>query len=169
MTSIPELEIEPEKNKWAKRIIIGVVVLSLVCGGLYFSIKAIIDSGITKGPDHMFGDQHLKTSVALIELHKTRYGKYPETMSDIKFLGLWDKIHTHSVYYLPRNDLKSYYIEVERGWIGKPKDLQMPQEFWQGTGFDPSLKNSTTFSPDSLGITKNNNTKQLIPLCQIMS
>jgi hypothetical protein len=141
MSQLPELEIVPEINKWPKRIFIGVIVFFLVSGGLYFGIKAIIDSGITKGPDHMFGDQHLKTSVALIELHKTRYGKYPESIADLRFLGGWDKIHTGSVLYIPSQDLLSYYVEVERGWVGKPKNLIMPQEFWQGTGFNPLLKN----------------------------
>ena len=90
----------------------------------------------------MFGDQHLKTTVALIELHKTRYGKYPKKLSDITFTGAWDSIHTHAVYYLPSKDLSSYYVEVTRGWVGKPDNLNMPEEFWQGTGYNPSLNNN---------------------------
>jgi hypothetical protein len=44
-------------------------------------------SGITKGPDNMFGDQHLKTAVAPIEFHKVRYGKYPDSLRDLRFTG----------------------------------------------------------------------------------
>lgn len=147
MSNTKQAENKSRKNNYIKWIAFGIVVFALVVLGISVAIKAIIDSGITKGPDQMFGDQHLKTSVALIELHKTRYGKYPRKLSDIKFLGQWDNIHTQSVYYLPNKDLTSYYIDVERGWIGKPKNLTMPQEFWQGTGFDPSLKNDTQPKP----------------------
>lgn len=87
----------------------------------------------------MFGDQNLKTAVALIELHKVRYGKYPGSLNDLKFTGQWDQIALNSVEYYPNADRTRYYVEVERGWIGKPS-LQMSNEFWQGTGYDPSLK-----------------------------
>ena len=124
MTTKNQTDNTSTNNRLKQWLIIGSVVLTLVFAGLYFGIKAVIDSGITKGPDHMFGDQHLKTAVALIELHKTRYGKYPAKMSDLKFLGQWDKIHTNSVYYLPNADLTAYYVEVETGWAGKPKNLE---------------------------------------------
>ena len=87
----------------------------------------------------MFGDQNLKTAVALIELHKVRFGKYPETMHDLKFTGQWDQFPILSVAYYPNADRTRYYIEVEHGWIGKP-NLQIPDAFWQGTGYDASLK-----------------------------
>jgi hypothetical protein len=101
----------------------------------------VIASGITKWPDSQFGDQHLKTTVALIELHKVRFGKYPGSLSDLKFTGQWDQIGLQSVSYYPNSDRTAYYIEVETGWIGKP-DLKMPDEFWQGTGYTTSLKPS---------------------------
>jgi hypothetical protein len=87
----------------------------------------------------MFGDQHLKTSVALIELHKTRYGKYPTSLSELKFIGQWDLIALQSVKYYPNEEGTAYYIEVQRGWAGKPQ-LNVPDEFWQGTGYTEELK-----------------------------
>jgi hypothetical protein len=105
----------------------------------FWAVRSIIASGITKGPDNLFGDQNLKTAVALIELHKVRYGKYPDSMRDLKFTGQWDQMAQQSVAYYPSADRTHYYVEVERGWVGKPS-LQMPAEFWQGTGYDPSLK-----------------------------
>jgi hypothetical protein len=117
-------------------VIGGVLILSLVG---YVAIHSIIASGITKGPDAMFGDQHLKTAVALIELHKTRYGKYPDTLRDLKFTGQWDQIAIQSVGYYPNAERTRYYIEVQRGWVGKPT-LQMPDEFWRGTGYSTLLK-----------------------------
>jgi hypothetical protein len=117
----------------------GVLILFLVG---YLAVRSIIASGITKGPDAMFGDQHLKTAVALIELHKARYGKYPDTLRDLKFTGQWDQIALQSVGYYPNAEHTGYYVEVQRGWVGKPT-LQMPDEFWRGTGYSASLKPKT--------------------------
>jgi len=122
------------------------LIIGLVAGGIlilflagYFVLRSIIASGITKGPDNMFGDQNLKTAVALIELNKVRYGKYPDSMRDLKFTGQWDQLAMNSVAYYPNAERTRYYVEVERGWVGKPS-LQMPDEFWRGTGYDPKLK-----------------------------
>jgi hypothetical protein len=116
----------------------GVAILVLIAGGI-FAVRHIVSSGITGDMDNTFGDQHLKTTVALIELHKVRYGKYPGSLSDLRFTGQWDEIALRSVRYYPNADRTAYYIEVERGWIGKP-DLKMPDEFWHGTGYNASLK-----------------------------
>jgi len=127
-----------KRRSFALIALIAVAVIALITGGV-LEVRSIIASGITKGPDHMFGDQHLKTVVALIELHKVRYGRYPSSLSDLKFTGQWDQIALQSVRYYPNKDRTAYYIEVERGWIGKP-DLEMPDEFWRGTGYTTSLK-----------------------------
>jgi hypothetical protein len=89
----------------------------LAAGGVFAVRYIIIRSGITKVPDNMFGDQHLKTSVALIELHKVRFGKYSDSLSDLKFTGQWDQIALQAVRYYPNADRTAYYIEVETGWI----------------------------------------------------
>jgi hypothetical protein len=96
-------------------------------------------SGITRPFDNMFGDQHLKTAVALIELHRVRYGRYPDSLRDLKFTGEWDQTALMSVRYYPSPNRDAYYIEVERGWMGKPK-FAVPAEFWKGTGYSPGLK-----------------------------
>jgi hypothetical protein len=43
---------------------------------IFSAVRSIIRSGIANGPDNIFGDQHLKTAVALIKLHKVRLGRY---------------------------------------------------------------------------------------------
>ncbi len=141
MNAPPPIPSIPARKRSPLKLIIGLVgggILILFLAG-YFVIHSIIASGITKGPDNMFGDQNLKTAIALIELNKVRYGKYPDTLRDLKFTGQWDQLALNSVAYYPNADRTRYYIEVERGWVGKPR-LQMPDEFWQGTGYDPSLK-----------------------------
>jgi hypothetical protein len=138
MHVLPPPKPRPKKLSFAFIVLLGVVVLVLIAGGI-FAVRSFIASGITKGPDNMFGDQHLKTTVALIELHKVRFGKYPGSLSGLKFTGQWDQIALQSVRYYPNADRTAYYIEVERGWIGKP-DLVMPDGFWRGTGYTTSLK-----------------------------
>ena len=104
-----------------------------------YSITHYIAPGGTKVLDNKFGDQWLKTSVALLELHKVRYGKYPSSLEDLKFIGDWDRNALARVRYYPNQDRTAYYIEVETGWMGRP-ELRLPDEFWRGTGYTESLK-----------------------------
>lgn len=134
--SAPPLPPPAKPKTWPILAVIGIVLVVLWAG---FEIHAVIASGIFRGPDNLFGDQHLKTAVALIELNKVRYGKYPKSLDDLKFTGQWDQLALQSVRYYPNADGTAYFIEVERGWIGKPK-LKLPDEFWQGTGYSPALK-----------------------------
>ena len=81
--------------------------------------------------DQKFGDQHFKTAIALIELHKVRTGSYPESLKDLKFTGDWDQMALTSVSYNRVDD--GYTLEIVRGWVGKPQ-LQFPPEFYAGLG-----------------------------------
>jgi hypothetical protein len=133
----------PPKPKSKRRLFAILVVISVAVTvfvvGTTLAVRSVLESGITRGPDNLFGEQHLKTAVALIELHKVRFGKYPGSLSDLKFTGQWDQIALQSVRYYPNADGTAYYIEVEQGWIGKP-DLEMSDAFWRGTGYSKSLK-----------------------------
>jgi hypothetical protein len=124
MTEPPPLPRKRSKT-WSWLLVVLVVLPATVVTGVIL-FHSIIATGITRGFDNMFGDQHLKTAVVLIELHKTRYGKYPDSLRDLKLTGQWDKIHLMSLKYIPSANRDAYYIEVERGWMGKP-DLIMPR------------------------------------------
>ena len=127
-------------NTRAVKIIIVVVCSLLLIGGLglFLIIRYIGASGITRPLDNKFGDQNLKSTVALLELHKIRYGRYPRSLRDIRFKGDWDEIWLNSTRYVVSPDSTRYCVEVERGWMGKPV-LNYPPEFWQGTGYSPDL------------------------------
>ncbi len=74
----------------------------------------------------MFGDQHLKTAVALIELHKVRFGKYPDTLRDLKFTGQWDQLALQSVgYYRMPNALVITSKFSEDGLVSRVYRCQM--------------------------------------------
>ncbi len=83
-----------------------------------------------------FGDQHFKTAIALIELHKIREGSYPETLKDLKYIGDWDQIVFGSVSYTKLET--GYELNLINGWIGKPNKLVYPDEFWKGLGLQKS-------------------------------
>jgi len=131
------------RKKHRTLLIVAVCVMcaALSVVGVFQAYDAFVSSGITQGPDAMFGDQHLKTAVALIELHKVRYGRYPETLKELKSAGHLDQMALSSVRYFTNEGGTAYFVEVTRGWVGKPK-LEMPAEFWQGTGYRKDLKSS---------------------------
>src|SRR4051812_32817666 len=128
-------------KKNAPKIIITILVcvVLLGAGGIFLVFHYVRASGITRPFDDKFGDQHLKTTVALLELHKIRYGRYPQSLRDLRFTGEWDQLWLDGMRYVVSPDGSKYYVEVERGWIGKPV-LSYPSDFWQGTGYSPALK-----------------------------
>ncbi len=85
-----------------------------------------------EGANKQFGDQHFKTAISLIELHKIRFGEYPATLDSIKYSGDWDKIVWTSVKYEKLDT--GYVLNLTNGWIGKPNTLKYPDEFWKGLG-----------------------------------
>jgi hypothetical protein len=88
---ILRMEEVPAPNPPAKRRVF--LIVSLVAVAFVVSLVSVTPDSLGyhirnyKGPDNMFGDQHLKTAVALIELHKVRYGKYPDSLRDLRFTG----------------------------------------------------------------------------------
>lgn len=109
------------------RMRLALALLIVVCGiGCKFPQEEM---------DAQFGDQNFKTSIALIELHHTRTGAYPESLSDLQFVGDWDKIALGAVEYHRLSN--GYELNVVRGWVGKPK-LTFPPAFWHGLGLRKS-------------------------------
>ena len=142
MSQPPPLPSDPRSNssKSAAKIIVTILLCVIVVGAvtIFLVIHYVTASGITRPWDNMFGDQYLKTTVALVELYKVRYGRYPKSLRDIRFAGDWDQGALLSVRYYPAPDGSKYCVEVVRGWMGKPA-LEYPPEFWQGTGYSASL------------------------------
>jgi|GEM_PF-542532 len=86
---------------------------------------------IKQEADAKFGDQGFKTVISLIELHKIRFGHYPESLSELKYTGDWDPIAINSVHYQRIGD--GYELDIVRGWVGQPT-LSYPADFWHGLG-----------------------------------
>ena len=101
---------------------------------IVLAVATLASSGCGKfrqQADAKFGDQNFKSAIALIELHKGRFGSYPDQLSDIRFTGDWDQIWMSAVKYTRLSD--GYELDLIRGWVGTP-DLDYPPEFWRGLG-----------------------------------
>ena len=96
-----------------------------------FAIALATACSFKQEADAKFGDQHFKTTIALVELYKLRHGRYPETLQDLNFTGDWDAIALNSVTYHRIGD--GYELDIARGWVGQPT-LSYPPEFWKGLG-----------------------------------
>ena len=81
--------------------------------------------------DQAFGDQHFKTAIAHVELHRLRHGTYPRTLQELEFVGEWDRAALVSVEYERLSD--GYALTLVRGWVGMPA-LEYPPAFWKGLG-----------------------------------
>ena len=119
---------------WHVLVATGIVFV----GGLVSLVCALVAFGGTTPMDNKFGDQYLKTAVALLELHRSRFGKYPSTLADLTYIGDWDPIALGSVRYCPNAARTEYFVDVTRGWIGRPH-LTYGSTFWTGTGYRASL------------------------------
>ncbi|MFW5887129.1 MAG: hypothetical protein ACOCUL_05165 [Bacteroidota bacterium] len=86
--------------------------------------------------DNHFGDQHFKTAVAIIELHKIRYGEYPENLDSLKYLGDWDKDIKRSVKYKKVKD--GYHLDLLKGIVSNPANIEYPADFWNNLGVKKS-------------------------------
>ena len=131
-------------QKIAVTVVISFVVGAAILGvAAFFAARrvatAFASTFRSSGINNQFGDQWLKSAVAQLELHKLRYGKYPKTLQDLRYLGQWDASIVYNIAYYPNADLTAYYVEVRNGFLGKP-NLEYPDEFWQGTGFRKDLK-----------------------------
>jgi len=98
---------------------------------IIFIALTLCGCDLQRQADAKFGDQHFKTTIALVELHKVRTGAYPESLKDLKFTGEWDAIALNSVEY--RRIDNGYELNVTRGWVGAP-EMALPAEFWRGLG-----------------------------------
>ncbi|MCT4595086.1 MAG: hypothetical protein N4A57_12585 [Anaeromicrobium sp.] len=110
-----------------------VMVIGLICMIL---MVGCFPKEFKEKANEEFGDQHFKTVIALIELHKVRNGNYPDKLDDVEYVGEWDKIAFNSVEYKKLEE--GYELNIKNGWVGKPESLSYPKEFWEGLGLKKS-------------------------------
>jgi hypothetical protein len=107
------------KTPWT---LFAAILLMLSLSGCKFEVPEM---------DEKFGKQNFVSAVSMIELHKTRYGAYPDSIKDLRYLGDWDAIWLSAVRYEKVEG--GYNLYVERGWMNEPS-LELPEGFKQGLG-----------------------------------
>ncbi|MDZ7828568.1 MAG: hypothetical protein U5K33_03450 [Halofilum sp. (in: g-proteobacteria)] len=75
-----------------KLLIGGAIVLGIALVGVITAVATSHFPGTIGGMDERFGDRHLKTTVALVELHQRRHGRNPDTLDDLRLIGEWERI-----------------------------------------------------------------------------
>ena len=99
---------------------------------IILTMSGCFPDGFKEQANQQFGDQHFKTAISLIELHKLREGEYPSTLDSLKYIGNWDKMIFSSVKY--KRLVEGYELDLTNGWMGKPEELGYPDDFWKGLG-----------------------------------
>lgn len=82
-------------------------------------------------------DQTFRKTLGDIELHKLRFGQYPKSLSEIKFLNSFDSANFHSVQYHLLDSGYELNLKARGRNVDGQKlqiDLEYPEEFWQGLG-----------------------------------
>ena len=118
-------------------------ILKIILISLFFSscfsdeVKQQMAEGMKHGQE-IFADRDFKMAIGCIELHKLRYGDYPESLNQLKFINEMDSSIFNNVQYFKLDsgyelNLISKYISFKGESIETIK-LKYPDEFWQGLG-----------------------------------
>jgi hypothetical protein len=121
-----------------KHLITVIALGALLSSCIPESAKQEINDQIVKMQE-MMADQEFKNKIALIELHKTRFGSYPESLKDLKFLPAMDSASSFSNVEYTKLD-SGYELNLTMkattfsGTKGVAIKLKYPDEFWNGLG-----------------------------------
>ena len=85
----------------------------------------------------MTADREFKTGIAFIELHKVRYGSYPESEKDLTFTNPMDTSIWRSLTYKKLEN--GYELDLQKNSVSmsgelSPLLLKYPADFWKGLG-----------------------------------
>jgi hypothetical protein len=127
-------------SKLALWVIVGIVVVVVAVGVFVTQVPKIIQrSGVMDKQMGMMAELPVRLAAGQLELHRLRCGRYPPTLDDIEYLDEWHRGMLMMVRYRTNSEGTAYYIE-SLGMLGRPVELDLPEGFWHGTGFDEQLK-----------------------------
>ena len=96
-------------------------------------MEQTMKTGIT-----MFADQEFQKAIGFIEVHKLRYGEYPNSLAEIKFLNTMDSLTLKDVQYTKLDSAYELNINYKFPLFNGKDDsnikLHYPAEFWKGLG-----------------------------------
>jgi hypothetical protein len=86
----------------------------------------------------MISDASFKSAIAQIELHKVRFGNYPNTLAELKFLSQMDSNFLEGVTYLKLDSGYELNLKENAYSLGEVDfdslKKNYPPEFWKGLG-----------------------------------
>jgi hypothetical protein len=127
------------------------VVLGIIAGVAVASVIATVGVRTVRRIDRQWSEPSTRTAligapamnrgVGLVELHRARFGRYPGVLSDLRFLSNFDRAELGWLEYAAGEDGNTYYIALAREIPGADA-VAWPDEYWAGTGYDPSLRSA---------------------------
>ena len=119
------------------KIIILVTLIALHASCIPEGVKDKMDEGMAEA-QKILGDQEFKKAIAHIEMHKLRNGKYPKSLSDLKFLTAMDSSIFNFTEYTKLDSGYELNLKMEFPSFRENKTqtvyLHYPPEFWNGLG-----------------------------------
>ncbi|MCR6639884.1 MAG: hypothetical protein NVV82_13115 [Sporocytophaga sp.] len=116
------------------------LVFTLIClmtACIPDNVKKEMTEGLS-GAHQMMAEMEFKKAIAEIELHKLRNGRYPNSLSELKFLSPMDSSMISNVDYTRLDSVYELNLKMEFVSLDEketePIKLQYPDEFWAGLG-----------------------------------
>lgn len=118
-----------------RTILVTAVIVATASSCIPDGAKRKIDEQLI-GAHEMMADMQFKNALANIELHKTRYGRYPQTLKDLKFLSATDSSFIGVEYFKLDSgyELNLTYEAATFSGTAQTVSIKYPDEFWQGLG-----------------------------------
>jgi hypothetical protein len=126
-----------ENNQMRKLITSFMLAFLLLNSCVTDNMKSQMDEQMSEGVKILL-DQEFKKAIGYVELHKLRYGTYPNSLKELKFLSVMDSSMLSQVQYHQLGDayelnLISTFPKMN-GEVDYRADLHYPKEFWKGLG-----------------------------------
>ena len=121
------------------KILISSILILAFTACIPDQVKEQMADGMKKAQT-MMADQEFKRAIAAVELHKLRYGSYPESLRNLKFLSPFDSAMFNTVSYVKLdsgyelNLVESFKTMASEEDQTQEINLTYPEEFWQGLG-----------------------------------
>ena len=118
------------------RISVALAIIFLATSCFTDDVKKKMDTAIKESQD-MFADQHFKSALYNIEMHKLRFGSYPSALRELKSLSVDSSFISSMEYQKLDSGYSLNYTGKYASLSGETDvtiNLQYPDEFWQGLG-----------------------------------
>jgi competence protein ComGC len=126
-------------SRLALWVAIGIVLLVAAIVVFVTLVPKIVErSGVIEKQTSFMTQTTVRIVAGQVEIHRLRHGRYPARLSDIEYLGDWERSLFPLVRYYTDSEGSAYYIEPVN-IFGRAAGPSLPEGYWQGTGFSEDL------------------------------